>query len=332
MPKARSLITDRVIMSKFFFAFDTSNYTTSFAVCDEAGKIVLNFKRLLEVKEGERGLRQSDAVFLHIKNSELIADGISSFVSSHPDFNLAAVGASIRPRDVQGSYMPCFLVGKSLASAAAASSSVPLFEFSHQSGHIAAALYGSDALSLVGKEFVAFHVSGGTTEVLHVSGYENGAFGIERIGGTLDLNVGQVIDRVGVMLGLPFPSGPHLEKLALGHVGKVPKYPKAVNSLNCNLSGIENKAKELYKSSGNIELVAAFTINAVSDVISRLTENVLERYPAIPIVYSGGVMSCSIIRKRIEGKERYFAPPEFSSDNAAGIAYLTMLENTKRRR
>ena len=315
-------------MSKYFFAFDTSNYTTSFAICDASGKIVLNFKKLLEVKEGEKGLRQSDAVFLHIKNSEFITREITSFVSSAIGYELAAVGASIRPRDVQGSYMPCFLVGKSLACAAAASASVPFYEFSHQSGHIAAALYGSGALSLIGKEFVAFHVSGGTTEVLHITGYKRGAFEVERIGGTLDLNVGQVIDRVGVMLGLPFPCGSHLEKLALGYSGKVPRYPKAVNSLNCNLSGIENKAKELYKSSGDPGLVAAFTINAVSDVIASLTENVLTRYPSVPIVYSGGVMSCSIIRKRLEVCDRYFAPPEFSSDNAAGIAYLTMLENT----
>ncbi|MBQ7669468.1 MAG: peptidase M22 [Clostridia bacterium] len=314
---------------KYFFAFDTSNYTTSFAVCDGSGKIVLNFKKLLEVKEGERGLRQSDAVFLHVKNSELITREISSFVSSHPDFVLEAVGVSVRPRDVQDSYMPCFLVGKSLASTAAASLAVPVYEFSHQSGHVAAALYGAGATSLIGKDFVAFHVSGGTTEVLLVSGYEKGAFKIERIGGTLDLNAGQVIDRVGVMLGIPFPCGAHLEKLALGYAGKSPKYPNAVNFLNCNLSGIENKAKALFESEKNINLTAAFTISAVSDVIAKLTENVLTRYPGIPIVYSGGVMSCSVIRKRLEDKDRYFAPPEFSSDNAAGIAYLTMLENTK---
>jgi len=127
------------------------------------------------------------------------------------------------------------------------------------------------------------------------------------------------------MMGLPFPSGKHVEALALKNDKKVPKYPRAVEGLECNLSGIENKAKELYVNSGDKALTSAFVIDAVSDVIFEMTDNLLAEYPNIPVVYSGGVMSCSIIKERLNKDNRFFAPAEFSSDNAAGIAYLTML-------
>lgn len=313
-------------MSKYYFGFDTSNYTTSFAVCDESGAIVRNTKMMLGVAEGCRGLRQSDAVFQHTVNMERISYDISSFIEDTADFELAAVGASARPRDVEGSYMPCFLVGKNTGASVAAATSVPYFTVSHQAGHVAASLYGSDAIHLFDKTFAAFHVSGGTTDILHVKGNGKGDLDIDRIGGTNDLNAGQVIDRAGVMMGLPFPSGKYMEELALGCDGNIPRYRNAVKELSCNLSGIENKAEALYKSTSDKSLTAAFVIGALCDAISGLTDNLLALHPDIPIVYSGGVMSCKIIKDNLSSDNRYFAPPEFSSDNAAGVAYLTMMK------
>ena len=314
-------------MSNFYFGFDTSCYTTSFAVCDCGGNIIANEKKMLSVKGGERGLRQSDAVFQHTVNMEYISGKIAGFMSSHPSSRPSAVGCSVRPRDAEGSYMPCFLAGAAAARNIAAVCDADFYAFSHQSGHVSAALYGSGAAHLFGKEFIAFHVSGGTTDILHVTGSFDGSFDTVRIGGTKDLNAGQVIDRAGVLMGLPFPSGKHLEASSLTAEGDPPSYKPCVNGLECNLSGLENKAAELFSSTRDIPLTSLFVLRAVLDTLSSLTDNVSKNYPGLPIVYSGGVMSCAMIKDGLSGTDRFFAKPEFSADNAAGIAYLTMLKH-----
>lgn len=308
--------------NNFFVGIDTSNYTTSFAVCDGDGRILLNFKKLLPVKEGERGLRQSDAVFHHTAAMEPVSRSIREFRQDHPTSRLCAVGYSSAPRDSEGSYMPCFLVGKGVAEACAAICNVSAYPFSHQSGHIMAALYSADCTELLDRSFAAFHVSGGTTDILLVKGRSDGGFEIERIGGTLDLNAGQVIDRIGVYMGLPFPSGAMLESLALKNSSRVPVYRSSVNGLSCNLSGIENKARGLYDKTGNRELTAAFVLRAVGDALEGLTVNLMEKHKGIDIVYAGGVMSCSVLKDRLSVYSSRFAAPEFSSDNASGTALL----------
>ena len=195
---------------------DTSNYTTSVAVLDESGELIANLKRPLPVKAGERGLRQSDALFAHTVNiPELMAEA-EQYVR---DARIVAVGVSEKPRNMKGSYMPCFLAGVSLASGIAMASGAPLYRVSHQCGHIMAALYSSGRLDLADRSFVAFHVSGGTTEMLDVKPAERG-FSTEIIGGTKDLNAGQVIDRIGVRMGFPFPAGRYIEDSACKNTDK----------------------------------------------------------------------------------------------------------------
>ena len=302
-----------------FLGIDTSNYTTSLAFCTRDGQIAANLKRPLAVKEGERGLRQSDAVFLHTKNLPILFDSARAFFEQYLPL---AVGVSAYPRTLQGSYMPCFLAGVTAANVLAVSLGIPCFEFSHQNGHIMAALVSSGADKvLLGEKFVAFHVSGGTTEVLLV--YPNAKdFRCEIIGGTADINAGQAIDRIGVSLGLSFPCGPELEKLALSYVGKLPKRKICVKNGFCNLSGLENMALDMQKSGIDKEAIAAFVLDFIGKTLVALSEYVREIYPGIPIVYSGGVMSCSILRNMLDGRNTFFAQPSFSSDNAAGISCL----------
>lgn len=295
---------------KYFLGVDTSNYTTSLALCDEEGRIIKNCKKLLPVKEGEKGLRQSDAVFAHTVNLPIVSNELG-------EAKISAVGYSAYPRDNEGSYMPCFLCGKAYAESLASLLGIPVFPFSHQRGHIRAALYSADAEELLGKEYIAFHLSGGTTEILHVS---NGI--IELIGGTSDLTAGQAIDRVGVMLGLAFPCGAALEKLSMGSVSPV-KSKISVKGLSCNLSGLENLAKKLYEGGASKEETAAFTLEFVLRTLEKLTDNVIAQFPGLPLIYSGGVMSNKKIKDFFTNKYgAYFALPEFSSDNAAGTALL----------
>ena len=221
-------------MKKCFVGFDTSNYTTSIAVCGEDGSVIANLKRPLPVAEGQRGLRQSDAVFAHIKNIPELTRELAEVIA---DLEPIAVGVSVRPRDVEGSYMPCFLAGIAAANSFAAARGIPIYEFSHQSGHIAAALCSAGRLDMLGRNrFLAFHVSGGTTEALLVSA-DNGSFSEELVAYTADINAGQAIDRVGVEMGLKFPCGAELERLAAEYQGKIKKHKICVNNGICNLSG-----------------------------------------------------------------------------------------------
>lgn len=303
-------------------AFDTSNYTTSFAVADINGEVIENLKLPLPVNEGERGLRQSEALFHHVNRLPDLLDRYTK------EGNIVAVGYSKAPRDADGSYMPCFLAGKCAATTASKMLDVPLYSFSHQSGHIMAALYSAKHLDLVSERFFAFHVSGGTTEALLVSPCENNVFSVEKIGGTLDLNAGQVIDRVGVMMGINFPCGPELEKLALEYDGKADPYKLSVKGTECNLSGLENKAAKLFNETGDKARVAKFVLTAVSKSLEKITLNIFEKYGKLPVIYAGGVMSCSLIKNNLS-KYGEFAMPAFSADNAAGCAVLTQMEYKK---
>lgn len=310
-----------------FVGFDTSNYTTSVAICTFEGEIVANFKLPLPVKSGEVGLRQSDAVFAHIKNLPVLCEELREALDG---YEVLAVGVSSKPRSVEGSYMPCFLSGVVAAHAFSVACGAPIFEFSHQDGHVMAAMYSSGAReSLLGREHFALHISGGTTELLFArpSAQTNGIFKLSLIGETADINAGQAIDRVGVMLGLSFPCGAELEKLAAGFEGKTYSARVCVREkdgmIECNLSGVENLAKKMYDETGDKKAVAAFVFRYIARTIDGMCSAAETKYGKLPFVFSGGVMSNKLMRKALSEKyEAYFAEPAFSADNAAGIALL----------
>ena len=309
---------------KLFLGIDTSNYTTSIALCDFDGRVVLNLKKLLAVSEGERGLRQSDALFAHTKNIPELSARLGEFLCAMPEAGILAVGYSATPRDAEDSYMPCFLAGVSAASAVSAALSCKSYGFSHQGGHIMAALYsaGKTELLQADEPFAAFHVSGGTTDLLLVKPQGRG-FDILQIGGSNDINAGQAIDRTGVLMGMRFPCGREMESL-LGEreIGKI-KTKISVSGLNCNLSGLENLAGKVYLESGDKAYTSAYCFDFVGDTLCKMTENLRAQYPDIPIIYAGGVMSNKRIGSRLaKYKDTYFSEPEFSSDNAAGVALL----------
>ncbi len=314
-------------VNKLFLGIDTSNYTTSAALCDENGDVVLNVKLPLPVKSGERGLRQSDAVFHHVKNLPTAAIKVGEYLKENNGI-IVAVGYSATPRGSEGSYMPCFLSGESVATFIAQTNAVPLYKTSHQAGHVMAALYSSclnndvNMHGFMNDKFIAFHVSGGTTDMILVSPDEEELFDIEQIGGTLDINGGQAIDRAGVMMGLQFPCGAEMDKAALKYNGKIPKAKLSVNGTRCNLSGLENKAIELYKTGNDIGETSAFVLSFIAHTLEKLTQNALLEYGDMNVLYAGGVMSSVYIRKTL-GKYGMFADAMFSSDNAAGVALIT---------
>ena len=300
-----------------YLGIDTSNYTTSCAVYDEISDKVVQKKKLLPVKSGELGLRQSDAVFHHtVQLPQLINELFSEF-----NGYISAVGVSEVPVRQKGSYMPCFLPGVSAATAVACVNNIDLYKYSHQQGHLMAALYSAGKRELYGKEFLAFHVSGGTTQLLSVKGDLEATL----IASSLDLKAGQAVDRVGVMLGFPFPAGKYVDELA-SKSDKKYKINLKLNNGNCNLSGVENKCKEMFKKGENKEDICRYCIDYIITALEKMMLYALSEYGEMPVVFSGGVMANSIIKKYFTEKYgAFFAEPEFSSDNAAGIAILASM-------
>ncbi len=308
-----------------FLGIDTSNYTTSAAVYVSGENRIYQAKKLLPVKKGELGLRQSDAVFHHTRQlPEVLEQLFGSGRRKIP----CTVSVSARPRNAEGSYMPCFLCGESFARSLGTIENIPVYTTSHQVGHIMAALYSADRLDLVSQRFIAFHVSGGTTDCLLCEPDKENIINISGIGTSLDLKAGQAIDRVGVMLGLDFPCGRELESLASGTDKRFRTKP-VIKGNDCCLSGLENKCRFMADNGEKPENIAGYCLDFIAETILGMTEAAAEIYGSLPLVFAGGVMSDKYIRDRITGKFKnaYFAAPEFSCDNAAGTAIFGYLKS-----
>lgn len=310
-----------------FLGIDTSNYTTSAAVYDSSTHKVYQVKKLLPVRDGQLGLRQSDAVFHHTRQ---LPEIIENLFSGHFPDDIEAVSVSVRPRNVEGSYMPCFLCGEGLARSLTAVRKIPLYRTSHQVGHILAALYSADYLRFVNEKFIAFHVSGGTTDCLLCEPDNSDIMKITEVGTSLDLKAGQAVDRVGLMLGLKFPCGIELEKLA-DNSDRDFRVKTVLKNTDCCLSGLENRCRKMIDDGESPEDTAKYCLDYVAETIIAMTEKAVSIYGNLPLVFVGGVMSDSIIRQKIIsrfGKAR-FAEPEFSCDNAAGVAIYGYLKSQK---
>ncbi len=307
----------------YFLGIDTSNYTTSVALYDHATDSIISKKKLLPVKEGEKGIRQSDAVFHHtVQLPELIEE-----LFADNNYKINGIGVSVKPCNEEGSYMPCFLAGLSVAVSLSSAMNVPLYKFSHQDGHIAAALYSADALDFINNEFIAFHISGGTSQALLVKPHGQ-YFETEKVADSLDLKAGQAVDRVGLTLGLKFPCGPELEKLALQSEKNL-EYIKVFRRDGMfSLSGVENKCKQMLDKECKHEDIALYCLSYIYSAIDDTVSELIEKYGDLPVVFSGGVMSNQIIRNKLETKYKsYFAEPQFSADNACGVAVLASICN-----
>lgn len=293
-----------------YLGIDTSNYTTSVAVC---GDTDVNLRKIIDVKEGQRGIRQSDGVFLHIKEFPHLFESLDIDMR-----DIKAVGVSAKPRSQEGSYMPVFTAGESFARVIAKTLGVPLFATSHQDGHIMAGIVSCREYGLLKEEFTCIHLSGGTTEILSCK-YKNGSFNPQIVGGTKDISAGQLLDRLGVALGIKFPCGRELDRLSL----------TAEESINLkisqdkgfiNFSGMETKLLNMVgKEDARVLARSAilFIGNSINAALSFLKPE--------KVLFVGGVSSNTILRDMFsqQGYKAYFASFELSSDNALGTAHIT---------
>ena len=295
--------------------FDTSNYTTSIASFD--GRDGLNCSQLLPVRQGELGLRQSDAVFHHTKSLPELSDRLFSHARER---NVGAIGVSTRPRAVEGSYMPCFMVGYSHAKLLSDMLHIPLFEVSHQQGHVAASLWSAGRMDLMDRPHLAWHLSGGTTELLLVEP-EGKNVRCTKIGGTTDISAGQLIDRTGQLLELPFPSGKHIDALS-ANAQMTETFKVKCPGLEFSLSGVQNKVHQFHEKHADPAETAAYALRCVAAAVCKATENALKEYPGLRVVFSGGVASNSMLRRLTAQFDPIFSQPQYSTDNAMGVAVL----------
>lgn len=309
-------------MKPVVIGFDTSCYTTSVAAATPDGHLLCSFRKLLPVAAGERGLRQSDAVFLHIKQIPELINQLSEAIKG---FNVALVCASTKPREGEDSYMPVFNVGKTIAESMASILKVPFVETDHQHGHFSAAAYESGINAE--KPYLAVHLSGGTTDIVRIDHGD-----LVLLGTSLDLHAGQLVDRIGVAMGMTFPAGPELEKLAQKGNAKA-LIPSSVtgDGLSCHLSGAEAACTRMIRN-GNMsqENVAAEVFDCLARTISKMILNGIEKTGISQVLLAGGVSSSALFRhmitERIHKADRNavvcFGHPEYSGDNAAGVALI----------
>lgn len=307
-------------MNAQYIGIDTSCYTTS-AACAENGSIVSDRRTMLRVASGERGLRQSDGVFQHVRN---LAEIMPALMADAERTRIKAVAVSTRPRPEQDSYMPVFLAGKTAAITLANALDVRLIELSHQQGHVRAALYGNE--QLMGRRFLGMHISGGTTEIFTVG--TNIEIGL--IGGCADLHAGQLVDRVGVSLGMAFPSGKYMEALASEKSGEpAVRLPIWVRGTQCSFSGTESAAQRLIEQGVDGADIAYAVYDAMARTFHKLIVNAADASGLDCVLIAGGVASSGLLRKMLRERmakrghvDVRFGEARLSSDNAVGIALL----------
>ncbi len=304
----------------YTLGIDTSNYATSLAVFSTAGEVVCAKKRFLPVKEGQLGLRQSDALFHHTA----ALPGMLTELGNEFDLTqIDAVGVSEKPRPAEGSYMPCFLAGVSAGQAFALARGIPLVRTTHQQGHAAAALFAAKEAELFEQRVLLFHISGGTTDLLLCDAVRR----IERLGSSSDLYAGQAVDRLGVKLGFAFPAGAEVSRLAATCAEEI-KPKSSVKGMTCSLSGLENQCSALLVQGKSPAYVCKYCLLCVADTVVKMTRAALKLYPDLPVVCAGGVMSSDIIREWVQRRLPgvMFVPAQYSSDNAMGVSILAARE------
>jgi N6-L-threonylcarbamoyladenine synthase len=300
---------------------DTSAYTTSLALVDQDENLIYDWRIALPVKEGQLGLRQSEAVFEHIRNMPLLWSECQAEFKSTA---IKAIAVSDRPRPLEQSYMPVFKVGEAFGLFLAQTMGLKYFCSSHQEGHIMAGLWSAAAKR---GPYLVVQISGGTTEIVMAEENPCGWLLIELVGGAADLNAGQFVDRIGQKLKLPFPAGLHLELLARKAEGDLPRLPLAVKNAEISFSGPASEAERLLERGFRPENMARAVEICIADSISAAVANVWDEeknYAGLLVV--GGVSANALIRNRISsffrGKAVYFAEASYGGDNAVGQAII----------
>lgn len=306
-------------------AFDTSCYTSSVALMSDDGILLSDKRRVLDVPPKQRGLLQSEALFQHIHNVPVFLEELAK----EQDFSeITAIGCSVKPRPVDDSYMPVFLGGEKIGRSVSAALGVPFMENSHQEGHMMAGWYSLGMMEQIPERFLLCHFSGGTSEILLAEKERRGCFHLSLKAFGNDLHAGQFVDRIGVLMGLPFPCGKHLEKLGQNHEGEIPSVKIWVKDGEFSFSGQETAIRRMAEKGVPAETVARTVEHTIARTMVKVFEGLFEETGVRTVLLAGGVMCNGYIKaylkEHLPKGELYFADPRYASDNAVGVAALTL--------
>jgi N6-L-threonylcarbamoyladenine synthase len=306
-------------------AFDTSCYTSSVALMAKDGQLLSDQRRVLAVPAKKRGLLQSEALFQHINNIPVLLETLAETI----DFSeIKAIGCSVKPRPVEKSYMPVFLGGETIGRSIAAAINCPFIPATHQEGHMMAGWYSLQMMNAVPNRFLLCHFSGGTSEILLAEKQGHGDFSLALKAFGNDLHAGQFVDRIGVLLGLQFPCGMELEKLALGHKGDIPDVKIWVKDGEFSFSGQETAIRRMVENGVSRETVARTVEHTIAKTMVKVFRQLFTVTGITKVLFVGGVMCNGYIKQYLQENLKegtlYFADSRYASDNAVGVAALTL--------
>ena len=303
---------------RYFLGVDTSNYTTSIGVVDEENQIIADFREILKVGNGEKGLRQSEAFFQHCNNFPMLYSDLCRIIDVR---KIKSVAVSTQPRFREGSYMPVFRAGQNYAKVLADTLNIPLVECSHQEGHIYA---GMVPLNLE-PPFIAIHLSGGTTDLMHVQKTDNYRLAITPLASSSDLHCGQFVDRLGVAMGMGFPAGKYLDQLAQSLNSTSLIIPSSVKNGNPSFSGPLTAALSHLEKGEKHEEIALATFKCIAKTVEKMINFGMAKVSERKVLVVGGVAANTYLRgyltERIRGHIS-FANLALSPDNAIGVASM----------
>lgn len=304
-------------------AVETSCDETSAAVVANGRKILSNIiSSQIPLHQKYGGVVPEIASRKHIETVIPVIDqALLQAGTSLPE--ISAVGVTYGP-----GLAGALLVGVAAAKALAFAAGIPLVGVNHLEGHIFANFLAHEGLE---PPFVALVVSGGHTSLIHVQDYNS----FRLIGQTRDDAAGEAFDKVARVMGLPYPGGPQIDRLAAEGNAAAISFPRALNdkhSFEFSFSGLKsavlnylNSAAQKGEAVSKADVAASFQA-AVVDVLVAKAIHAAQQYQAGKLVLAGGVAANSGLQAQLAaacaaaGIQLFYPGPVLCTDNAAMIA------------
>ena len=302
-------------------ALETSCDDTCAAVVDGGGVILSNVISAQGIHDRYGGVVPEIAARTHL---ELINPAVDDALrrAGIGFGDLAGIAVTQGP-----GLVGALLVGIATAKAIAAAQGLPLIAVDHLQGHVSANFAMPGGFD---PPFVCLIASGGHTFLARVDARS----GFEVLGATLDDAAGEAFDKGARMLGLPFPGGPHLERLAREGDPRAFSFPRGdgVKGLDCSFAGVKTALLYAIRDLGEEEAqrrradLAASYQEAIVDALSRRAARALEATGLERLAVGGGVAANGPLRERLAGLGAavHVPAPELCTDNAAMIALAAL--------
>ena len=303
--------------NSLIMAIESSCDETACAIVKGGREVLANIvASQIKIHEEYGGVIPEIAAREHLEAINVVVDEAYKQAGVRPD-DITAFAGTVGP-----GLVGCLLVGLNATKSLALAYDKPFIGINHLNAHISANFIDTD----LEPPFIALLVSGGHTQIIDVKSYSD----LEIIGETIDDAVGEAYDKVARLIGLPYPGGPKLDKLAQEGNPFAFKLPEAkVDGYNFSFSGLKTAVLRLVKSFDGKELptadICASFQECVSSTLLKKVKRAAEERGYKQVVLAGGVAANSEIRKKIFDLKDYgynvYAPVmKYCTDNASMVA------------